>query len=75
MNLNFELNNPLYVIPDDFNSFMLISNQSLNELNSRLTADGKNVTMKNFRPNLIVDSSKPYAEVTQNLKMLIYYLY
>lgn len=43
----------------DFNSFMLISQASLNELNSRLDVP---VTMRNFRPNLIVKDCSAFDE-------------
>jgi uncharacterized protein YcbX len=39
--------------------FLLISEASLNELNSRLP---ESVAMKRFRPNLVVKDTEPYAE-------------
>lgn len=44
----------------DFNTFMLVSEASLTELNSRLK---NKVTMKNFRPNLIVNECSAFSEV------------
>jgi uncharacterized protein YcbX len=44
----------------DFSRFMLVSEASLNELNSRLK---NKVTMRNFRPNLIVKNCLPFEEV------------
>jgi len=48
-------------IYNDYSPFMLISNKSLNDLNAKLE---KKVTMRNFRPNFIIDDcSQPYSEV------------
>lgn len=44
----------------DFNTFMLISEASLSELNSRLSNE---VTMRNFRPNLITKNCAAFEEV------------
>lgn len=51
----------------DFNTFMLVSEASLSELNSRLR---NKVTMKNFRPNFIASNCSAFAEVT-----LVYSIY
>jgi uncharacterized protein YcbX len=48
-------------IYNDYSPFMLISNKSLSDLNSRLE---KKVTMRNFRPNFVVeDCCEAYSEV------------
>ena len=47
-------------IDADFNTFMLVSEASLCELNSRLT---KKVTFRNFRPNIVVKNCAAFAEV------------
>jgi uncharacterized protein YcbX len=44
----------------DFSRFMLVSEASLDDLNSKLN---KTVTMKNFRPNLIVKNCLAFDEV------------
>ena len=44
----------------DYNSFMLISEMSLNDLNSKLE---KKVTIRNFRPNFYVSGCDAFAEV------------
>lgn len=49
----------------EFNSFMLISEASLIDLNSRLL---KNVEMLQFRPNIVVKDCEPFFEVI-NLKI------
>ena len=49
------------IIYSDASSFMLLSENSLNDLNSRLNAP---VSIVNFRPNFFAkDCDKPYAEV------------
>jgi len=56
---------PGFGLPGDEVSFadgfplLLISQASLNDLNSRL---GEAVSMRRFRPNLVVDGEQPYAE-------------
>ena len=47
------------VIYEDYSPFMLISEGSLADLNSRLP---KNVTMKNFRPNFVAKGCNAYEE-------------
>lgn len=48
-------------IYNDYSPFMLISNKSLSDLNARLE---KKVSMRNFRPNFVVeDCPQPYSEV------------
>jgi uncharacterized protein YcbX len=44
----------------EFNSFMLISEASLLNLNSRLE---KNVEMPSFRPNIVAKDCEAYSEV------------
>ncbi len=44
----------------DYNSFMLISEMSLNDLNSKLE---KKVTIRNFRPNFFVSGCDAFSEV------------
>ena len=44
----------------DFSRFMLVSEASLEELNARLD---KKVSMRNFRPNLIVKNCSAFQEV------------
>ena len=49
------------IIYSDYSPYMLISEKSLEDLNSRLK---NKVTMRHFRPNFVAkDVSKPYAEV------------
>ncbi len=48
------------VIYEDYSPFMLISENSLNELNSRLE---KKVSMRNFRPNFVATGCEAFAEV------------
>ncbi|TQV85395.1 MOSC domain-containing protein [Aliikangiella coralliicola] len=56
---------PEYSQPGDIVSFadgfplLVISHASLNDLNSRLATL---VSMKNFRPNIVIDGCAPYAE-------------
>ncbi len=47
----------------EFNSFMLISEASLVDLNSRLL---KNVEMLQFRPNIVAKDCPPFCEVILN---------
>jgi len=49
------------IIYSDDSPFLLISEASLNDLNSRLK---EKVPMRNFRPNFVVkDVAAPYSEV------------
>lgn len=48
-----------HVIYEDYSPFMLISENSLNELNSRLE---KKVTMRSFRPNFVAKDCDQFAE-------------
>ena len=64
-------------IYSDDSPFLLISEASLNDLNSRLK---EKVPMRNFRPNFVVkDVTAPYAEVNNlilnffSFKLLIFY--
>jgi uncharacterized protein len=43
----------------DMNSVLLISQESLGDLNSRLD---NSISMRNFRPNIVVQGCKPYEE-------------
>ena len=49
-----------YVIYQDYSPFMLISEDSLIELNSKLAIK---VPILNFRPNFFVQNCEPFAEV------------
>jgi len=44
--------------------FLLISEASLTDLNSRLPASARPLPMNRFRPNLVVGGTEPYAEDT-----------
>jgi len=46
----------------DYNAFMLISEMSLNDLNSKLK---QKVTIRNFRPNFFVTGCNAYSEVNK----------
>ena len=45
----------------DFSNYMLASEESLQDLNSKL---GQPLPMKQFRANIIVSGTKPFGEVS-----------
>lgn len=49
------------VIYEDYSPFMLISEASLDELNTRLP---RKLTMRSFRPNFVAKNCQAFAEVT-----------
>ena len=55
------------VLYADYAPFMLLSEASLDDLNSRLE---KPVTVKSFRPNILVKDCQAFNEVKQDLKKL-----
>ena len=50
----------LQITYNNTSPYMLMSEQSVGDLNTRLRNP---VTIYNFRPNIIVNTDKPYAEV------------
>jgi uncharacterized protein YcbX len=54
----------------DSSPYMLISVNSLNNLNERLESK---VTIRNFRPNLLVDQCEAFAEVVAQLFLFEYF--
>ena len=57
-------NNPAdHVMAADAYPFLIISEASLTDLNSRLAAEGSSaVPMNRFRPNIVVEGAEPFAE-------------
>jgi hypothetical protein len=58
INVKFNLNNDIVSFADGY-PFLIISENSLNELNSRLK---NTLPMNRFRPNIVVKNSNAYAE-------------
>ncbi|KAJ9591665.1 hypothetical protein L9F63_001810 [Diploptera punctata] len=46
----------------DLASFMILSESSLNDLKDKLPYHLKSITVKQFRPNIVIKGSKPYEE-------------
>lgn len=44
----------------NLSSYLLVNQASVEDLNSKLTSNS--VTANNFRPNILVEGAKPYAE-------------
>jgi uncharacterized protein YcbX len=53
----------------EFSTFMLVSEASLADLNARLT---NQVTMRNFRPNIVVKGCEAFAEVNKFTKIITF---
>jgi len=49
------------IVYQDGSGLLVINNNSVNDLNSKLSEDGK-VSYRNFRPNLLIAGCEPFEE-------------
>ena len=54
------------VIYEDSAPFMLVSQATLDDLNTRVADSGKQFTMRSFRPNFVVKNCDAFVEVKIN---------